>query len=198
MAIFRRFPHPGLGLLALALSPLVLAACGGNGSPPASEPRASDPAALAKGRDLPRPLAANLEQANELIDGGEEALEAKLAELEGHPVVVNQWGSWCAPCREEFPFFAESAEAHLDEVAFLGVDIQDDRAAAEEFLAELPVPYPSVFDQDTAAVASLGWPGTSPTTWLIDERGEIVFQRPGAYANREQLEADIDRYLLRG
>jgi len=188
-----KFP---LALVALLLPALVLAACGGDeqGSVATSSPH--DPAKLARGRDLPRPLAQNLEQANELIDGGRAALEEKLADLEGHPVVVNQWGSWCPPCRAEFPFFADSAEAHLDEVAFLGVDIQDDRRAAEQFLAELPVPYPSVFDPDTEGVASLGWPGSSPTTWFIDEDGEIVFQRPGAYATREQLEADIDRYLL--
>lgn len=185
-------------LVALALAPVVLAACGGDEPSVAPKSRSADPDKLAKGRDLPRPLAANLEQANELIDGGEAALAEKLSDLEGHPVVVNQWGSWCPPCRAEFPFFSESAEAHLDEVAFVGVDIQDDRGSAEQFLAELPVPYPSIFDPDTEAVDSLGWPGASPTTWLIDEGGEIVFQRPGAYANREQLEADIDRYLLRG
>jgi len=113
-------------------------------------------------------------------------------------VVVNQWGSWCPPCRAEFPFFGESAESHLDEVAFVGVDIQDDRDAAEELLAELPVPYPSIYDQDAEAVFSLGWTQVSPTTWFIDERGEIVHQRPGAYPDRAALEADIQNFLLSG
>jgi hypothetical protein len=40
--------------------------------------------------------------------------------------------------------------------------------------------------------------GASPTTWFIDEGGEIVHQRPGAYASRDELEADIDRFLLSG
>jgi cytochrome c biogenesis protein CcmG/thiol:disulfide interchange protein DsbE len=188
-----------LVLVALALAGLIPAACGEegpNGAPASAG--AVDPPKLTRGRDLPPPLAANLKQANELIDGGEDALRAELSQLEGHPIVVNQWGSWCPPCRAEFPFFAQSAKAHLDEVAFLGVDIQDDREAAEQFLAEFPVPYPSVFDPDTAAVRSLEWTGVSPTTWLIDERGEVVFMRPGAYPDRDQLEADIDRYLLRG
>lgn len=143
-------------------------------------------------------LAANRAQANQLIDGGAEALETKLAELRGHPVVVNQWGSWCPPCRAEFPFFAESAQANEDEVAFLGVDVQDDRGAAEEFLAEYPVPYPSVYDPDAEAVFSLNWGQSSPTTWFIDEDGEVVQQRPGAYADRAQLEADIKAFLLNG
>jgi pyruvate/2-oxoglutarate dehydrogenase complex dihydrolipoamide dehydrogenase (E3) component len=68
--------------------------------------------------------------------------------------------------------------------------------ATGELAAETP--YPHVFDQDTEAVRSLEWQGVSPTTWLIDEQGEIVHQRPGAYASREQLDADIDRFLLEG
>jgi thiol-disulfide isomerase/thioredoxin len=177
---------------------VVVAAGGGSESAPSGPPNQSASTGGSAAKDLPGPLAANAEQAGELQDGGLETLEAKLADLEGFPVVVNQWGSWCPPCRAEFPFFAESAQQHLDEVAFLGVDIQDDRDAAEDFLAEFPTPYPHVFDQDSEGVASLEWQGVSPTTWLIDEQGEIVHQRPGAYASREQLEADIDRFLLRG
>jgi thiol-disulfide isomerase/thioredoxin len=186
-------------LAVLAFAVVALTACGGSDSD--EEPAAQGPVGAGEvpgTGDLPRALAENAEQANELQDGGLETLEAKLADLEGHPVVVNQWGSWCPPCRAEFPFFAEAAQAHLDEVAILGVDIQDDRDAAEDFLAEFPTPYPHVFDQDTEGVRSLEWQGVSPTTWLIDERGEIVHQRPGAYANREELEADIDRFLLKG
>jgi thiol-disulfide isomerase/thioredoxin len=183
---------------AVAIAVVVVVAGGGSdsGSSNPAEPSVAADASAAKG--LPRPLADNVEQASELQDGGRETLEAKLADLEGHPLVVNQWGSWCPPCRAEFPFFADSAQAHLDDVAFLGVDIQDDRDAAEDFLAEFPTPYPHVFDEDNEAVTSLEWQGVSPTTWLIDERGEIVHQRPGAYASRDELEADIDRFLLRG
>jgi thiol-disulfide isomerase/thioredoxin len=191
-----------VGLAALAavavVAVVVVVAGGGSESGPSDPPEPSPAVASSATKDLPRPLADNAEQGGELQDGGLEALEARLADLDGYPVVVNQWGSWCPPCRAEFPFFAESAQAHLDEVAFVGVDIQDDRGAAEDFLAEFPTPYPHVFDQDTDGVASLEWQGVSPTTWLIDEQGEIVHQRPGAYASRDELEADIDRFLLRG
>ena len=178
-------------------SVLAIAACGGDADGGGARPHTDRPS-FSSGQDLPKPLAENRAQASEIIDGSTDALKAKLADLRGYPVVVNQWGSWCPPCRAEFPFFGESAEAHADEVAFLGVDIQDDRRAAEDFLAELPVPYPSIYDRDADAVFSIGWTQVSPTTWFIDERGEIVHQRPGAYPDRAALEADIRRFLLSG
>lgn len=177
---------------------VALAACGEDSGSDGGGPARSGPPSAVATKGLPMPLADNVSQASELIDGSAEALEAKLDDLRGHPVVVNQWGSWCPPCRAEFPFFAESAESHLDEVAFVGVDIEDDREAAEEFLEEFPVPYPSVFDPDSEAVALLDWAGFSPTTWFIDERGAIEFVRNGAYPDRGTLEADIHNYLLRG
>jgi thiol-disulfide isomerase/thioredoxin len=185
-----------LALLALVAA-VAIAACGSDTEGGADGGTAS-PAPAAVTGDLPKPLATNRAQASELIDGSTEALEAKLSDLRGHPIVVNQWGSWCPPCRAEFPFFAELADEHAKEVAFLGVDIHDDRDAAEQFLREFPVPYPSIFDPDAEAVASLDWAGFSPTTWFIDKQGEIVFVRNGAYPDEGTLNADIHNYLLRG
>lgn len=193
----RRWALPVVaGLIAAA----GLAACGGDsGGAGDEEVGSSDrPTATVSSKKVPEALAKNRAEADQIIDGSTDALEEKLAELRGHPVVVNQWGSWCPPCRAEFPFFAEVAESHAADVAFLGVDIQDDRAAAEDFLEEFPVPYPSIFDQDAEAVSSLDWRGSSPTTWFIDEEGEIVHQRPGAYIDAEALEADVQAFLLRG
>ena len=179
------------GLLVVVVA---IAACGSD----AGSGAGGEAATPTSTKRVPKALAENLSQGNELIDGSTDALEAKLDDLKGHPVVVNQWGSWCPPCRAEFPFFGDSAAAHADEVAFVGVDIQDDRGAAQDFLKEFPVPYPSIYDPDADAVFSLGWSQVSPTTWFIDERGEIVHQRPGAYPDRAALEADIEAFLLRG
>jgi thiol-disulfide isomerase/thioredoxin len=189
-----------LPFVVLALvAAMTIAACGsddgGNGeAAQTAEPAVTDPSA----KGLPKALAENRAQANQIIDGSTEALDAKLAELRGHPVVVNQWGSWCPPCRAEFPFFAEIAQQHAGDIAFVGVDIQDNRDDAEEFLEEFPVPYPSIYDRDAEAVFALAWTGVSPTTWFIDEGGELVHQRPGAYPDGEALEADIESFLLSG
>jgi thiol-disulfide isomerase/thioredoxin len=188
-----------LALVAVGVIVVAVAASGGDetGGGRGAEAGQPPPSAVST-QGLPKALAANAAHASQIIDGSTEALEAKLADLRGHPVVVNQWGSWCPPCRAEFPFFADSAAAHANEVAFLGVDIQDSRDAAEDFLEDFPTPYPHIFDEGADAVFSLGWNQVSPTTWFIDARGEIVHQRPGAYSGREELEADIEGFLLRG
>jgi thiol-disulfide isomerase/thioredoxin len=188
-----------LASVAALAGVVAIAGCGGDdGGDTGPQNGKPAPSAAPSGTEVPKALAENRSEANQIIEGSTEALEAKLAELRGHPVVLNQWGSWCPPCRAEFPFFAEVAEAHADEVAFIGIDIQDDRGAAEDFLQEFPVPYPSIFDQDAEAVQSIGWSGVSPTTWFVDERGEIVHQRPGQYPDRKALEADIRTHLLAG
>ena len=58
----------------------------------------------------------------------------------GRPVVLNLWASWCAPCRAEMPALDAAAARH-PEVEFIGVAVQDDLQAAEEFATELGVAY---------------------------------------------------------
>lgn len=182
---------------ALATAALVVAGCGGSDDEGSAAPASNDArsaAAAPRIKGLPKALAANRAQANEILEEG--TLEAKLNELEGHPVVVNQWASWCEPCRAEFPYFRAAAESRARDVAFLGIDMQDDRGAAESFLAQLPVPYPSIFDPSATQIASLGGGVVSPTTVFINEKGEIVNVFQGAYVTRDQLENDIERHLL--
>ncbi len=165
---------------------------GGATATPAPEPDAATAKAL---ESLPPALATNLEQANQILDEGTDALDAKLAELEGTPVVINQWASWCEPCRAEFPFFADSANVHQGEIAFVGIDMQDDRGAAETFISEFPVSYPHIWDPDASAIGSLGGGVVSPTTVFIDDAGEVQFVFQGSYATRDQLEGDIEKHL---
>ena len=183
-------------LVALAMVAVVVAGCGEDAPPGGDRP---SPPSAASGPDrgaqkLPSALAEVQEEGNQLLDGGAEAFERRLAELEGHPVVVNKWASWCAPCRAEFPFFQSQAEQRAGEVAFVGVNSGDNDADAASFLEEYPIPYPSYKDPDLEVADVFNGVAAFPTTAYYDERGELVYVKQGGYASEELLAEDIERY----
>lgn len=146
----------------------------------------------------PPPLASLYEQGNELLDGGREAYERRIAALRGYPVVVNLWASWCGPCRFEFPYFQQAAAHYGKRVAFLGIDKQDADDAAETFLREEPLPYPSYVDPDEEIAESIDGDAKRglPTTAFYDRAGKLAFLKLGPYDEEAELRADIERYAL--
>jgi cytochrome c biogenesis protein CcmG, thiol:disulfide interchange protein DsbE len=146
----------------------------------------------------PPELAALRDQANQILDEGPEGFEARLAALEGTPVVVNKWASWCGPCREEFPFFQEQAIERGDEIAFLGLLSDDGPDTGAQFLEELPLPYPSYLDPDKEIADSFSAGREFPSTLFIDASGEVVFTKLGPYTDEASLAADIDHYAVPG
>jgi thiol-disulfide isomerase/thioredoxin len=101
------------------------------------------------------------------------AYERLLGQLAGTPVVVNVWGSWCGPCRDEAPDLARAHARYGDRVQFLGVDILDARESARAFMREYGWTYPSVFDPPAAIRDGLGLLG-QPATLFYDETGALV------------------------
>jgi len=144
----------------------------------------------------PPPLAALHARANRIEpDGNVKRYEAILRELKGYPVVVNVWGSWCGPCKLEFPIFQQVATRFGKRVAFLGVDVADNREAARKFLAEKPVPYPSIEDGDSRIAQNIGMLVGPPITVFYDRRGRR-FVHQGGYKKSAELIRDIERHAL--
>jgi thiol-disulfide isomerase/thioredoxin len=142
------------------------------------------------------PLAALHKQADQLLPGGSEAFDKRIASLHGYPAVVNVWASWCGPCRFEFPTLQKLSAAYGKRVAFLGVNSQDSDAAAKTFLAEAPVPYPSYTDPDQEIGGELGATRGLPDTAFYDPQGKLVYLKQGPYTNHAELRADIEHYAL--
>jgi peroxiredoxin len=96
----------------------------------------------------------------------------------GQVVVVNFWGSWCAPCREEAPTLAVTAQQYRSAgVSFLGVDVRDTTASALAFARNYGITYPSV--SDAGSVVTLDFTSVvpiagTPTTLVIDRTGHIA------------------------
>jgi cytochrome c biogenesis protein CcmG, thiol:disulfide interchange protein DsbE len=177
--------------LAIAAVALVLVLSGGD--PPESEITSlSDARRQLEG--APAPIAALHEQSNQLIDGGADAFEQRLAQLEGHPVVVNKWASWCGPCRAEFPYFQRQVLRHGKRVAFIGVNSTDNDGQAESFLERYPVPYPSYKDPDQKVAAVFDGVAAFPTTAFYDSKGKLQYIKQGGYLEESKLAKDIERY----
>jgi cytochrome c biogenesis protein CcmG/thiol:disulfide interchange protein DsbE len=128
------------------------------------------------------------------IPGGRDAFEKRIERERGTPVVVNKWASWCGPCRLEFPFFRDQAEERKGEVVFIGVNSNDNRGAAEDFLKEEPVPYRHFEDPKLEIAAAFNAVQAFPSTAFYDSKGGLAFVHQGGYKNEAELAEDIDRY----
>ncbi len=101
-----------------------------------------------------------------------------LSDFDGKVVVINIWGSWCAPCRTETPELEKVfEETEPLGVAFLGIDVRDDRAAAKDFVTDRKVRYPSIFDPPMRSLIALGksYPtSVVPTTLVLDRKHRVA------------------------
>jgi len=161
-------------VLLLASVTMLVAACGGGPENAMQEVRLpEDPL------ELPE---YDLERYHALIDT-----------LEGKPVVVNFWGSWCPPCEDEAPHLAEVSEEFEGQVQFLGVDIVDSREPAREFIRRYGWAYPSIFDPPAAIRDGLGYVG-QPITLIYDRDGELAWNKTGTI-NADELREQIANVL---
>jgi cytochrome c biogenesis protein CcmG, thiol:disulfide interchange protein DsbE len=185
-----------IGLVSVLLVAAVvvgLTQAGGEEAPPPARPLDAD----AELKGAPPELASLHNQANQLLGGGEKAFEARRSDLLGYPVVVNAWASWCGPCRFEFPFFQREAVRYGKRVAFMGVDVTDNREDAKQFLARYPVSFPSYEDPRGTIARSLVPTAGLPNTAFYDRNGRQTFVHQGGYPSEAALRRDIERYALR-
>lgn len=121
--------------------------------------------------------------AGDVLDAGAVTGSFDLAEQRGHVVVINVWGSWCAPCRAE----AETLQAVYEEyapdgVVFVGLNTRDNPDSAVGFLRAHGVTYPNL--DDTGGAMQMGFrsslpAGGIPTTWVVDAEGRVAARSLG-------------------
>lgn len=100
-----------------------------------------------------------------------------LSSLEGKPIVVNFWASWCIPCKDEAPELQKTFEKYGSQgLVVLGIDAQDFRQDARRFMKRFGLTYPIVYDGSGSTLGKWGVTGF-PETFFVDRRGRLVGER---------------------
>jgi cytochrome c biogenesis protein CcmG, thiol:disulfide interchange protein DsbE len=113
-----------------------------------------------------------------------------LASYRGKVVLLNFWGSWCAPCIAELPSLQQFHREH-PEYPILAVSIDEDESAYRRFLVQRHVDFTTVWDpKQTASTLyhTTGW----PETFIIDRQGQIRRRFIGA---TDWSDPEIARFL---
>ena len=186
-------------LAALALIGPLLAAC------TADEPGASgDPAPTTAIADVETALDPCPEQPARPA-AGEQTLPAlafdclgggrlDLARAPGTPTVLNLWGSWCPPCREEMPLLQSFAEEAGNQVRVIGVISKDGVPQAGAFADDAGVTFPGAFDGEGRLMAELGI-NALPYTYFLDADGAVTHVQTGPVESVAELETLVAEHL---
>jgi cytochrome c biogenesis protein CcmG, thiol:disulfide interchange protein DsbE len=126
---------------------------------------------------VPSPLIGKSAPAYSLLKVEDPAAKIGDADMRGKKHLVNVWATWCVGCREEHPFLMQVAKQNL--VPIVGIDWKDELPLAQQWLNQFGNPYFATgFDQEGRVAIDFGVYG-APETFLIDERGIVIYKHIG-------------------
>lgn len=107
------------------------------------------------------------------LDGG----TLRLSDLQGKPVLVNFWATWCSACRQELPELIEAQMKHGPAgLTIVGVDLREAVDKVQPFVDNFQLPYPIALDRDgeVARTWRIGGPSEGlPSSYFIDADGVV-------------------------
>ena len=126
----------------------------------------------------------------ELFSGGLFTLSPELGEL---PIMVDFWGSWCVPCRQEAAALEAVWREYEGRVLFVGIDVFDTDSRARDFIREFDITYPVGPDPRGTIAIEYGLTGV-PEKHFIDRNGRVVRKLVGPLSE-ERLSAILGELL---
>ncbi|MDB1087900.1 TlpA disulfide reductase family protein [Streptomyces sp. ACA25] len=186
-------------LAGAAAAALVLTGCGGEQAGPSG-----GGSNIVQGTGVVTEVPAGERQpAPELTGEGTHDEELALSDYRGQVVVLNVWGSWCAPCIAEAPHLAKVAADTADQdVQFLGINTRDrQKINAQKFDERHGIDYPSFFDPTGRLILEFPRgtlsPQAIPTTLILDREGNIAVRALKALTE-DELRRALDPVLAEG
>lgn len=105
-------------------------------------------------------------------------------------LLLNFWGSWCVPCREEIPLFAEWEDQSEAEAVLVGVLFKDAAGPGAAAALELGATWPTLLDESGAIAAQVPV-NAAPLTLLLDSSGRVLDYRVGPFATVEEIDTFV-------
>ena len=115
-----------------------------------------------------------------------------LSDLQGQPVLLNFWASWCGPCVQEMPYLQQIYEEWSGiGLVLLAIDVGESPSKVKGFLQSRGFSFPVLLDTKEVVARRYNIRGI-PTTFFIDRDGIIQDMRIGSFQSKEQIEAGIN------
>jgi peroxiredoxin len=160
----------GVGLIAIAFAFVLLLPRTDDKASSAAEPR-EIPASIPGEMNYPAPSL-------ELTDLRDQTVS--LADYQGHWVLVNNWATWCPPCRAEMPELNAYYEAHKDAgFVLIGISSGDTKDQIEDFIQEYELNFPMWQDPTSASLRAFRM-DYLPSSFVIDPSGTVRLAWTGA------------------
>lgn len=109
------------------------------------------------------------------------------------PAIVNFWGSWCAPCLDEIPYFRSFVKKY-PKMRVIGIDVEERKIGdGQAFVRKNRMNWPNFYD---ASGSTRGITGVGvPITLFIDKSGKIKYKKIGVLRDLKELETLAKKYL---
>lgn len=125
------------------------------------------------------------------LDGQTHTLDS----YKGKPLVVNFWGTFCPPCRNEMPALqAQYDKWKNTDVQLIGINLSEDRVSVGSFLRSYDINFPVLLDKNKKTEKKYGLK-EYPTTFFISADGKIKDIVIGGPMSEETIESHIKRLL---
>lgn len=118
-----------------------------------------------------------------------------LHDLQGKVVLLNFWGSWCEPCRQEMPMIEKTYEKYKDQgLIVIGVNIGESKVTAKGFAERMGLTFPILLDQKRDVTLKQYIVDQIPSSFFIDKHGVIRYVFTGPM-NQDYIEKNVKSLL---